>query len=486
MNKKKLLIIFAIVVIFIVVGIIGILYFTTDMFKSNEALFWKYFAKASDIYQVLLDDKLVMQQEFKQNNSYISDGNLSLTITQGENSVKKLDLKTATRHSANTNRTLSNISLMNGELDIFNVSYINSDDIYAIKCDEVTPIYIGFRNSNINELMAKYDIDTNLDILEIGNFSTILSVLSLDENQKEHLKDTYLPIILKNIPENQYTLSKQQISIDDTIYVTNEYKVNITSDNIKQIFLDILNALKLDNDTLLMLSNKFLDLQLGEDYTDTEKLKTKITSIIEKVEQTDMQNDIYIYVYEKDGQTIETKIEISDLFTLIYDNATGKKSIIIELKNNNAIYSNENNAIIDLNKYEENIKEEYTVTRIEIEKEITNNNMITFRLIPDINEEQNIIVQVNLSNIQNNSFVNSMIATINMSDEEKSKTIQISYDTSTTKTNEIEEIEELTDANTVIANNYSKEKFVPFITKWNELFANKINEKLEILGFTNF
>ena len=73
-----------------------------------------------------------------------------------------------------------------------------------------------------------------------------------------------------------------------------------------------------------------------------------------------------------------------------------------------------------------------------------------------------------------------------MSDEEKSKTIQISYDTSTTKTNEIEEIEELTDANTVIANNYSKEEFVPFITKWNELFTDKINEKLEILGFTNF
>ena len=127
-----------------------------------------------------------------------------------------------------------------------------------------------------------------------------------------------------------------------------------------------------------------------------------------------------------------------------------------------------------------------TVNGEKIEKEITNNNMITFRLIPDINEEQNIIVQVNLSNIQNNSFVNSMLATINMSDEEKSKIIQISYDTSTTKTNEIEEIEELTDANTVIANNYSKEEFVPFITKWNELFANKINEKLEILGFTNF
>lgn len=481
-NKRNLLII-GMSIVLIAISIIVILYFTTDIFKSNEDLFWKYFAKSSDIYQVLLDDKFTIQKEFKQNNSYISDGNLSLTITQGENSIKKLDLKTATRHSANTNRTLSNISLMNGELDIFDVSYINSDDIYAIKCDEVTPIYIGFRNSNINELMAKYGIDTNLDILKIGNFSEILNILNLDENQKEHLKDTYLPIILKNIPGNQYTLSKQQVSIDDTIYVANEYKVNITSDNIKQILLDVLYVLKSDNYTLLMLSNKFLDLQLGEDYTDTEKLKNKITSIIEKIGETDIKSNINIFVYEKDGKTIETKIEFINSFTIIYNNINENKNIIVEFKNNNIVNSEEKNEVIDLNKYEENKEEQYKLTRIEIEK---NNANSIIKIIPDVDyEEKNISIQINLSNIQNNSFVNSILATINIPDNEKSRTIKISYDTSTTKTNEIEEIEELTDANTIIANNYSKEEFVPFITKWYELFTDEVNQKLDILGFIN-
>ncbi len=486
MNKKNLLIIFAIIVILIVISVIGILYFTTDMFKSDEDLFWKYFAKSSDISQVLLDDKLITQQEFKQNNSYLSDGKLSLTMTQGENSVKKLDLTTTTRHSVNANRTLSNISLMNGDLDIFDVSYINSNDIYAIKCDEVTPIYFGVRNSNLQELTANYGINTNIDIPNMLSLSKVLDILNLDGNQKEYLQNTYLPIILKSIPKNQYALSKQQISIDDTIYVTNEYKVKITNDNIKQILLDMLGALKLDNETLSILSNKFFELQLGEDYTDIENLKTKITRAIEKLNETDIQNDINIYVYEKDGQTIETKIEITNLCTFIYENTNEKKNIIVELKNNNVSSSKENDEIIDLNKYDESIEEQYSLTRIEIEKEISNNNVIMTKIIPNMNyEEQNISIQINLSNIQNNSFTNSILATINIPNNEKNETIQISYDTNTAKTNEVEEIMELNDSNTIIANNYSKDEFIPVIQQWYELFTNKVNEKLEILGFTN-
>ena len=486
MNKKNLLIIFAIIVILIVISVIGILYFTTDMFKSDEDLFWKYFAKSSDISQVLLDDKLITQQEFKQNNSYLSDGKLSLTMTQGENSVKKLDLTTTTRHSVNANRTLSNISLMNGDLDIFDVSYINSNDIYAIKCDEVTPIYFGVRNSNLQELIENYGINTNIDIPNMLSLSKVLDILNLDGNQKEYLQNTYLPIILKSIPKNQYALSKQQISIDDTIYVTNEYKVKITNDNIKQILLDMLGALKSDNETLSILSNKFFELQLGEDYTDIENLKTKITRAIEKLNETDIQNDINIYVYEKDGQTIETKIEITNLCTFIYENTNEKKNIIVELKNNNVSSSKENDEIIDLNKYDESIEEQYSLTRIEIEKEISNNNVIMTKIIPNMNyEEQNISIQINLSNIQNNSFTNSILATINIPNNEKNETIQISYDTNTAKTNEVEEIMELNDSNTIIANNYSKDEFIPVIQQWYELFTNKVNEKLEILGFTN-
>lgn len=487
MNKRNLLIVFAILIVLIVItAIIGILYFTTDMFKSNDTLFWKYFAKSSDICQVLLDDKLAMQQEFKQNNSYLSDGKLSLTITQGENSVKKLDLTTTTRHSANTNRTLSNISLMNGDLDIFDISYINSGDIYAIKCDEVTPIYIGVKNSNLQELMANYGINTNIDIPNMLSLSEVLAILNFDDNQKEYLQNTYLPIILKNIPKNQYTLSNQQISIDNSIYVANEYKVKITNDNIKQILLDMLNAFKSDDETLAILSNKFGELQLGEDFTDIENLKTKITSAIEKIGESNIQNNITIYVYEKNGQTIETKIEITDFCTFIYDNVDAKKNIIVEFKNNNVNYGEENDEIIDLNKYEGSSEEQYSLARIELEKEVSNNNAIKIKIIPNIeHEEQNISIQLKISNIQNNSFTNSMLAIVNIPNSQKNETIQISYDTNTAKTNEIEEITELTDANTVIANNYSKDEFIPFITKWYELFTNKVSEKLEILGFTN-
>ena len=53
-NKKKvLLIIIPIIIVLIIAVIIAVLYFTTDLFKSNEELFWKYFAQNKDVLNII-------------------------------------------------------------------------------------------------------------------------------------------------------------------------------------------------------------------------------------------------------------------------------------------------------------------------------------------------------------------------------------------------------------------------------------------------
>ena len=91
-----------------------------------------------------------MQYNFKQNNSYISTGNLSFIRVQGEESSKQFSVDTTSRHDISTGRTYADAVLKNGELDLFKVSYINSDDIYAIKCDEVYERY-KLELENINQ-----------------------------------------------------------------------------------------------------------------------------------------------------------------------------------------------------------------------------------------------------------------------------------------------------------------------------------------------
>ena len=89
MNKKIIFILVPIVLIIIIAIVITVLYFSTDLFKSNEDLFWKYFAQNENIFDVMQNDETTSQNNFKQNNSYEGSGNCSVhfrTVLYGEDS----------------------------------------------------------------------------------------------------------------------------------------------------------------------------------------------------------------------------------------------------------------------------------------------------------------------------------------------------------------------------------------------------------------
>ena len=83
---------------------------------------------------------------------------MSLVIEQGENSSKQLNATTNARHDQNTGRTYAEAILKNGDIDLFKVSYINSGDIYGIKCDEIFPNYVGIQNADLSQLAANLGI----------------------------------------------------------------------------------------------------------------------------------------------------------------------------------------------------------------------------------------------------------------------------------------------------------------------------------------
>lgn len=489
MKKKKLLIIVIISIILLIGIIIGIMYFTTDIFKSNSELFWKYFSKASNITTELLSSKeQKMQNEFKQNNTYMSNGELLLSIEQGENSIKQLKINTTKRHDVNSGGTYWDATLKNGDLDIFNVSYINSGDIYAIKCDDVTPTYIGISNSNLQELATKYKLEFAEFVPNAINVTELDSLLDFTPEQEKHLIDTYMTIIINNIQEEQYTKNEEKIKIEENTYNANVYSLQLSVQNIKQILIHCLNNLKSDNETLTLLSNKFSSLQFGAEYTDKSNLTTKITELIKKIEEMNIQNEMYIKVYEVNGDTIRTVMEIPNVIKFEYDILSNKKKLIVDISNIDSYIddtTNENsNEIIDLTPYEGN-QEENDTTRIIIERENSdNNNLVKINLIPNINnEEKNIYMEMNISNIQNNSFNNKFTITTNFDNNGKNQKVTVSYDNKTTKTNEVEEITELNSSNTVIANNYEANQFNAFITNYYQIFVNKFIQKLETLGF---
>ena len=563
-NKKKiLLIIIPIIIVLIIAVIIAVLYFTTDLFKSNEELFWKYFAQNKDVLNIIENEKQAEQSQFKTNNSYTSNGNLSLVIEQGENSSKQLNVVTTARHDVTTNRTYADATLKNGDIDLFKASYINSGDIYAVSCDEIFQGYVGTENSGLTQLAANFGIENFPDSININEYSNILD---LTDEEWTHISETYLPVITNSISEESYTKSSEEIQVNGQTYNTNVYSIQITGENLKQLIINGLTTLKGDTQTLVMISNKLSTLGLGIEYTDVSNMLLQIDEIIENIQNTNIEDNLYINVYENNEEVVRTSIDLENNFDIVYDRTSSTNSLTIDiigtmteqeridesidttnitntnnmsedvLTNNGAQAENaitnedvaddsdtivsmentesmnttldgnansttgatnvtaDNNVIVENNQITNDSDEVIDLTTNQGERSgasiiITKNktdNLITntIKIVPDTNiADENLSITINMSNVQNDTINNSYEIVVNSFVGSTSENYVITYETSTIRADQVEEIPELTGSNTAIASNYEANTFNTFLTNWVNLFMNKLSEKLIVLGF---
>lgn len=582
-NKKILLIVLPIVLIVIIGVVFAVLYFTTDIFKSDSELFWDYMLQNSDVENILVNDNYTSQNELKTNNSYNSTGNLFFSLEQGESSSKYFNIATTARHDINTGRTYADATLKNGDIDLFNVSYINSGDIYAIKSSDVADAYIGIRNSGLKELAAKYNISTDL-VPDTVNFNEYTGIFDLTDEQKNHLYNTYLPIVINGIGEDQYTSSNEDIQIGELTYNANVYQASITGEQFKQILINSLNTLKDDTETMVLISSRASTLRLGIEYTDITNLTMHINDLIENIQNANITNNVKIYIYENYDQTIRTVIDIDNLLEITYDRVDGNQALTIdmvqggiesmisntnvttnEVQNTNDststiqedsiaetdsniidtisansidsdVTSVENQILVDENTLtdstiteniiDENVtndvssgdtntvneatndgnvadtniidlqtvaeeintenQEPANITRVVLSKENSDQNISnTIIIIPDYSETEetnSITLTYTLSGVVDNSINNSYNLTIENIDPISSEIMSFEYTTNTVRADQVEEIEELNESNTVIMNNYEANQFRTFITAWYDAFQSVLSEKLSTIG----
>lgn len=493
--KKKIMLILIPIIILLIIGIVFIIiYFTTDLSKSNQELFWKYLAQSQDIVSIISNDKLNAQSDFKLNNSYTSDGDIAIVSEQGENSAQQLNIATTARHDVNTGRTYADAILKNGDIDLFKVSYINSDNVYSIMCDEVFPYYVGIRNEGLTSLASNYGISsTVINIPDSFNKENYSGVFELTNEQKNHISQTYVPLILNNIQESQFGENKQNIEIDGVEYRVNQYSLVLSGSNAKNILLDCLNTLKTDTETLLILNSKFSQLGIGVDYSDVNNLIIRIDEFVRQIQEMDFSGNIEIYVYENDGETIRTDINIFGKYYFEYIRTDAKQQLSMTLENetnsqiDNINENNDNsnsvlNEIIELDKVEEVTS---TTSQIVIAKTTSENSTLnTIEIIPDTtNSSQYINITANISNINNDAYNNSYMIEIGQSENDINRVTTIDYVTNTVRADQVEEIQELTDSNSVIINNYDTEQFTEFINVYGTAFIQTLVDKLDTLGF---
>ena len=476
MKNKKLPIIIIISILVVVLAtamVIAILYNTTDIFKSYDVLFAKYFNQNEELLSILENANYEEQKLFKNTNSYTSSGELLINIQDGTANTQKVKATTASRHDLNTNRTYSEMILKNGESDLIKMSYINSGDVYAIKYEDVLANYIGIRNQDL-KTFAKNMGMSDSDVANIPNaidFASLNSIAQITDDQKQYIKETYLPIIINNIDKNSYTkTSKSQISVDGVDYVTNAYTVTIDANTFKQIIISCLTTLKNDNTTLTIISNKLSSLNP----MNTSMLSQTIDTLIQQLENTEAnKNEIKITTYENKGTTIRTMIEISDLSKMTIDKLTqnNSKKVILTIGENESTSSDNTT---------EQTNNTTSAVQVILEQITTDSEVLdNITVIPDTSDtSEKITMSTSMGKVSNGTINNTSSVSI----KNANQTVDASYTQTIQTASQVEEILELKNSNTVIVNNYSKEQLVPFLQSLGNRIKAIVPNKIEQLG----
>lgn len=471
-NNKIIFIVIPIILI-VIIMILAILYFTTDFLKSDKKLFLKYMSQNADAVRFVLDNK--SEKEYSnllKQNKYESSAELSATYTEKintseenkNNDINKLKVSVNSQSEYLNNYSYKDINIVYNNSNIIRTEYIHDNDRYGLRFPNRFNQFLIVENKDLKEVATKASIDEGIveiipDSIQEYDYN---SALSLTDEEIETLKNKYLNIISSNISSDKYSRQKNvMITIgEDSIY-TNAYSVTLTQEQINNIYIEILEQLKIDETILNKLSQiepissviNFLredENAYNSNYLQ-ESYKNLIEQKIQEIQQNNMGTDEVTYtVYQKDGNTVRTQlVEKSRQITLDI-NVTDNDNIEVNIKNKNINQEEDDQQTIKIIKG--NTNEENTFS---IETESVLGDFISkfkiYRNKKITESDANVQTGIEYNDGNENLLEASLVENITLNQDSQQK-------------------EELNNVNSVIINNYDSE----LVTKW----INQVKEYL--------
>ena len=181
-KKKKIIIISVVIALVLILGGVGAyLFLATDLFKSSETLFYKYLVETSGI---LKNSQLEEIDKLKQQSAYTTTGEATVSFVGADETKQSLydemfdNLKITVNGKSNDSEQLSNtnLKLMYGTQELFNLDVAKNENIYGVKSDEIVTSYLGVKNENLQVLAQKLGISGNIPNEISSNIRTICNI----------------------------------------------------------------------------------------------------------------------------------------------------------------------------------------------------------------------------------------------------------------------------------------------------------------------
>ena len=327
-GKAKKIIIIIIAVLLIMIGIFAYLLFGTDIFKSDEELFWKYISKNTEIIEIFN----MPNDERYNNKSYISYNEITFDCVENELSNLNLaKLSIGIKNDEQNKKMQSLINLEYDNQDLFNMEILNNGNYYAIKNDELANGYIVIKNENLKSIIENIGGNPE-NIPNQINTEKYKEVFKISEEDKKHIQEKYYQVIQENIDDSKYSKRKKvQIIINDQSYKVNEYRLTLTESEFYNLLISALEELKTDSITLNLIATKLKNINPDSKYTNINELNKEISAIIKQLKEKNVSKEEYliITVYEQNGKTVGTNIEIKnkDIYTISFNKEQGEVCI---------------------------------------------------------------------------------------------------------------------------------------------------------------
>lgn len=440
MKKNKTIITVTIITIIIIIFIIALLYFKTDLFKSNETLFYKYLLKTELIEQDVATTYQNLAQNFA-NSNYSKAGTISSSMASNDNSTNIANIQNLFSIKYNTlkNKDLkqlySDYTISSDNQDIIIFRFLKDGSTCALKAENVVTKYLGLENRDLKEFFSKIGVKDTSIIPDNLPETSLEEFLKIEPELSNKIKSTYITIITDFFEKDNF------IKIKNTNKTTT-IELSLTEKEIADLGKRILETLKNDDETINLIINKAS--LMGYDLN-IDSCKTYIQEQIDKITDTTFSEEPGYFKLAVTGNGKET---IALELRLICEDDTGNKSqkiYKIDLSESSKLTININDGKTN------NIK---IVITFGYENNSLLQNIEIFNINDDGSETRILRMQYQINNNNNNVEQNLELETLS---KENNSTIQISMN-STTQLKEDVEIEKITDQNTTILNDLTSEQ----------------------------
>ena len=428
-TNKVISVVVVLLILLVAAGVYA--YVGTDLLKSDKQLFYKYMGKNLD---TITDMNLAPYRKMDtKDKTYKMSGEFSseaLKEITGED--KEIRLKFEVLSDSKNKKASGNYKILLGGKDFLGIDYINNNDRYGIKVDEITDEkYIVVENNNLKELAKRFGIEDVSEIPDKIDTELLENDKKIDEKKLEKIKDKYTKLIDDKISDDKYTKEEVELNIKDEILKTKKYSLTLTEKELYDIAYEFLNTLKDDTDTIEF----FLSL-IYEDEIDVtvEDVKEKIAQNIEELEDSkneiDEENSLVISVYNSKGKTVRTELVTSAENKIMY--TATKNNDIDELK-------------LEAFEGEENILSAVLTNTVN-----SDGAEILVKIVSE-KEDTDLEIKYSFTNITDKSVDMNFVGKLNSQ--------EIIKFVGKVETNVKSDIEDITEDNSIILNSCSEEEF---------------------------